>query len=103
MILGVAALLVAGYSWDWSRDILKQRDRQILDDFHVHGRKTPPRDDVVVLAVDDASLKCDDAWDDDLAQSEALRIMKNNRFPWPRKVWADVIDRIVDAGATAVF
>jgi len=115
LILGVAAIIgilhsgiFASARWvggplDWIRDHMVEVDRAILDRFHAQGRKTPPRDDIVVLAVDDASLTCSDAWDEDFAQSPTLKAMRDNRLPWPRKIWADTIDRILNAGAKAIF
>lgn len=108
--------LGASYNWmadhhlGWPEKILEawhdaqaDRDRSILDGFHAHGRRTSVANhEIDILAIDEASLKLTAAFKEDIAQSETLQAM-NHRFPWPRRVWAAVIDRLADAGAAAIF
>lgn len=102
-LIGAAlVLLVVLYQWSWSATLLQQRDRSVFDEFHRQGRKTPARDDIVVLGVDEKSLSLASAWPEDIEASPALQSMKS-RFPWPRRSWAHTIDRLMDAGARMVF
>ena len=57
--------------------------------------------DIFFLAMDPASYKLDQLWEDELAASPTLQLMKR-RPPWSRKVYADVLDRLADAGARVV-
>lgn len=54
------------------------------------------------IAIDEASLRPDDLWPEDLEASPALASMANG-FPWPRSVYAAAIDRILAAGARVVI
>ncbi len=106
-LIGAAfALLAVLYHWPWSAALLQQRDRAVFDEFHRQGRKTPARDDIVILGVDEKSLGIasglSSAWPEDIEASPALQSMKS-RFPWPRRAWALTIDRLMQAGARMVF
>lgn len=85
-----------------SREILERRERATLDRFHEQGRKTPARPDILVLGIDDASLTLESAWPEDIAASPALQAMQK-QWPWPRRVWAQVLDKLFEAGARQVF
>ncbi|MEI6534099.1 MAG: CHASE2 domain-containing protein, partial [Verrucomicrobiaceae bacterium] len=102
-LIGVAfALLAVLYHWPWSAALLQQRDRAVFDEFHRQGRKTPARDDIVILGVDEKSISLKSAWSEDIENSPALQAMKT-RFPWPRRVWGMTIERLMNAGARLVF
>ena len=85
-----------------SRSWLELRERLTLDELHREGRKTPVRDDLMVLGIDDASLKLDAAWPEDIEGSPALQAMQK-QWPWPRRAWAHILDRLIGAGAHQVF
>jgi adenylate cyclase len=58
----------------------------------------------VFVAVDDASMKLDQLWPEDIAASPTLQVMAHpDNWPWPRSVWADAIDKIISAGAKVVM
>jgi adenylate cyclase len=42
------------------------------------------------------------AWPEDIAASPALQAMQK-QWPWPRRVWAQVLDKLFEAGARQVF
>ena len=100
----LAALVVLGFLYHskWSRAAMIRRDRQVLDEFHIHGNKTPERDDIIVLGIDEASITGSSVWDEDRAASPALRAMQHP-FPWPRRVWAEAVNKLAGAGARMVF
>lgn len=111
LILGLAALLgIAnmrmeddkGVDHNLLREAFDSRSRRLLDQFHVASRRTPPRADIIVLGIDDASQTLDEAWPEDIEASPALQAMKQP-FPWPRRVWAYLLDRVFSAGAKMVF
>lgn len=60
--------------------------------------KKDPR--IVFLADDAPSHTLDGLWDDEIAGSPTLQLMKKR--VWSRKVWADVLDRLAGAGARVV-
>jgi adenylate cyclase len=102
LILGSFGVLALLYGWGETRHLMEKRDRVVLDEFHVSSRKTPTRDDIIILGVDDDSQKLDTLWPEEIAASPALPNMKK-AWPWPRRVWAQVLDRLFDAGASYVF
>lgn len=101
-MLGAAVLLTLAYSIRWTREALDSRERAVLDKYHAAGRKTPVRDDIVILGIDDISLKLDTLWPEDIEASQALQQMQQ-RYPYPRRVWALLADRLFQAGAKMVF
>ena len=109
-MLGVLLLLAAAYFWDLFHgdkigihgQLLRHYDRVLLDTYHKNGRKTPANPDVVVLGVDTASMRLDDLFPDEIEQIATLKAMKAS-WPWPRRVWAAVIDKLAAAGAKAIF
>jgi adenylate cyclase len=76
---------------------------KVYDFIHAFGKKTPEDPDVMVLGIDEASLSLEDssAFPEDIAASRPLQLM-NEVFPWSREVYAQVIERLVDAGAETV-
>lgn len=102
LILGVGLLLSLAKLTPGVREFLVHFDRQLLDSYHVHGAKTSQREDLVILGIDDASLTLASAWPEDIEASPALQAMQQP-FPWPRRVWAETIDRLCAAGARLIF
>jgi len=65
------------------------------------GRRAKVDPDLVFLAIDTASVRLDQFREEDLAASPALQMMKQE-WPWPRGVYAKILDRLMEAGAKAV-
>lgn len=76
-------------------------DRKLSDYLSAHGKKIPPREDIVFLGLDDPTLKADTFSDEEIAASPALKRIKAG-FPWSREVYAAAIERLVNAGAKVV-
>lgn len=75
------------------------------------GRAAPPNPQLVFLAIDSDSVGIEesadidtlyDLTDADSTESRALRLMSQH-WPWPREVYALVLDRLVQAGARVVL
>lgn len=67
-----------------------------------NGRKVAPDDEIVLLGVTRAAYADVPLENDpDAAASPTLLAMRDN-FPWPRFVWADLIDRLAGAGARVI-
>jgi adenylate cyclase len=82
--------------------------RDVLSDV---GRKTPPNPKLLFLAIDDASMTLDPEADlqglftmEQAASSDmrALQLMSAG-WPWPREIYALVLDRLIAAGARGVI
>lgn len=70
-----------------------------------HGRAAALRSDMVFLGVDDASLKLDGLWPDEIEASPALKLISEGQgaWNWSREVHALLLDRLVNAGARLVI
>ena len=66
------------------------------------GKKSPVREDLVFLAIDQATVSLPDAWPEEIEASPALKAMKNSGWPWSRDVYPMIIERLVDAGARLI-
>ena len=67
--------------------------------FRIRGvRAASP--DIVILAVDQRSMVADTFTPEDLAAQPQLALLKN--YPFPRRVYADAIEKLCNAGARVV-
>jgi len=66
------------------------------------ARQPVPDPRIVLLAIDEDTRTLGLLFADDLEKSTTLRLMKQG-FPWNRAVYADIIDRLADAGAQAII
>jgi adenylate cyclase len=96
-----------GRGGSWSAVLaqpLQRLEWWVYDFVHTYGRKTAADPEVVVLGIDEASLdvaNASSAFPEDIEASRPLQLM-NRLFPWSREVYAEVIDRLVGAGARTV-
>ena len=67
--------------------------------FEVRGPKAAP-DDVVILAIDNESLSQAEHYQSDPEKYEALAPIQ--QWPWEREAYAIIIERLMEAGATAI-
>ena len=60
---------------------------------------------MVFLGLDDATLKLDGLWPDEIAASPALKLISQGKgaWNWAREVFALLLERLVAAGARLVI
>ncbi len=75
---------------------------QTIDTRMYYGRKPKVDPRIVLLAIDDASIKIDSVDDVTLQASPALAEMQKSGYPYPRDVYAAICDRLFAAGAKVV-
>ncbi len=100
IVAAVGALITAILLTMFLRGWLDDSDVGIQDRLL---RMTPGaeiRDDLVFLGIDERSLQYD-VGEDLLAENPILAMMAN-RFPWDRRVYANAIDKLLNAGARLV-
>ena len=70
-----------------------------------HGRPAARRPDLVFLGIDDATLKLDGLWPEEIDASPALKLIAAGKgdWNWSREVHALVLHRLVSAGAKLVM
>ena len=66
------------------------------------ARPSPQNPRLVYLGIDESTMTLDTVFTDDLEKSHALQLMKQG-FPWDREVYALIIDRLMQAGASVVI
>ncbi len=67
-----------------------------------YGRRAPADPRLVFLAIDQPTVTLDALFESEIAESPALKLMKERGFPWPREVYPLIIERLVKAGARVV-
>ena len=86
----------------WNGNVLIERTDRSLGDWIVRNSGGPAeKEELVLLGIDDASLSMDALDPAEIAASPALSLM-GQRFPWDRRVWAQAINRLADAGAKLI-
>ena len=88
------ALRVPGY-------VLQTLEWKLQNFIHAISNPAPTNPTIVVLGIDEASLEAKSAFDEDIAASPTLRLIKEG-WPWSRAVYADVVDKLMKADARAV-
>ena len=105
VLLAIGALeLLAPFSYVRTGNLLR-------DAISRAGRKTPPNPDLVFLAIDSDSVSLEEGTDieemyelheGDSLEARGLRAM-SKLWPWPREVYALVLERLIEAGAKVVL
>ncbi len=85
--------------------LLRQGESKAGNIVRKHGRSAPLRSDLVFLGIDDATLKLDSVWPEEIDASLALKLMSESRgdLNWSRQVYALLLDRVLNAGARLVI
>ena len=81
--------------------LIERIDREFGDWIIRNSGGPPEKKELVLLGIDDASMALDGLDPSEIAASPVLSLM-NQRFPWDRRVWAGVIDRLAGAGAKLI-
>ena len=79
---------------------LKDADIYLQDFFARTGRLTPANTNLVLIGIDRPSYD-DVIFPDDAKNNPVLGELRG-RFPWSRRVWAALIERLANAGAKAI-
>ena len=88
-LIGTVRLLTLKTSW-W-----------VQDQIQLHGTRAPVDPDIVVIGVDEASLDLSSAFPEDIEESRPLQLIQKG-WPWPRQVWADLLEKLFASGARVV-
>jgi len=89
-------LLVANWKWEELKDL----ERYTHDQFVRRGRKTAPDPRLVLIAIDQPSYE--GAILESEGKTNSTLAALRGSYPWPRKVWADAVERLANAGAKAI-
>ncbi len=92
-------ILVEAEPRQWNAP-LKDSETYLQDYFARTGRLTPANTNLVLIGIDRPSY--DDVIFPDDAKNDPVLAALRERFPWSRKVWAALIQRLGDAGAKTI-
>lgn len=84
----------------WNGTSVRWLDRQIRTQFFVFRGSIPAPDDIIIIAIDDDSLKAAETFAGSEDAEKITRFLSN--FPWPRETYAVAIDRLMNAGANTI-
>ena len=88
-------------SWFMNQRVVQEIEQALIDwRFQLRGN-LPAQPDVVIVGINDSSLE-QEALAGLAAESEGVALMAAQRFPWNRKVWALLIERLMQSGAKVV-
>lgn len=99
--LSVLILLSASQFSTTFHLLTRKAEWSIQDQIHFHGTRAPEDPDIMVIGVDEASLDLSSAFPEDIAESPSLQLMQKG-WPWPRQVWADLLEKLFASGARAI-
>lgn len=98
----LCGLLAASLWWIPGVQDFLQGGMRAFQDHQAGGDvRLKPREDFVFLGIDAASLKVDGVEPGVVEANSALKMMKS-RWPWDRRVHAEVIERLASAGARLI-
>ncbi len=83
-------------------EFLEKREYNLHDMRFLWRGPTPPNPQIAIVGINQTSQERSSFKESDLASSEALRLMTEHRYPWNRKVWALLIEKLSAAGARAI-
>ena len=79
---------------------LKDSENYLQDYFAVHGRLTPVNTNIVLVGIDQPSYD-GVIFPEDVVNDPVLAALRE-RYPWSRRVWAALINRLAGAGAKTI-
>jgi adenylate cyclase len=87
----------------FDRPAAKEGSERSIDDHlqRYFGRAAVVDPDLVYLAIDQASIRLDQFGEEDFAASPELQMMRQE-WPWPRAIYARILDRLMESGVKAV-
>lgn len=100
-LVGVAVVML-GFGWfSYGRAFIGRTDRALGDWIIRYSGGPAEKKELVLLGIDEPSLSPGQLDPDEIAGNPTLSMMAE-RFPWDRRVWAAVIDRLAGAGAKLI-
>ena len=83
-------------------DSLSKTESSFLDFNFLWRGPIPANPEIVIIGINTTSQQRSNFKEEDLNKSEALRLMTDHDFPWNRKVYALLIEKLANAGVKAI-
>ena len=100
-LVGISIAILAVKGNRYGEALVNRADRAFGDWIIFNSGGAPVRKDLVLLGIDESSMSLEGLEPEEIKASPTLELM-GTRFPWDRRVWADVIDRLAGAGARLI-
>lgn len=103
VVLAICAVCTTVLTVLWARNFVPLQEMEFFArDWQTRlGRKTLRDDRLVLIGIDKPAYPPSDFSADEYQREPVLRDLQNN-FPWSRKVWARLIEKLGDAGAKVI-
>jgi len=108
-LLALPALIVTVSGWEtqssalfWLKLKFNSLENETIDHRIIYYRRAEVNPEIVFLTIDIASVSVDASNAETIAASRSLSLMFANGFPYPREVYADICERLIQAGAKVV-
>lgn len=99
--VGVAVVMLGFGVFPYGRAFIEKSDLLFGDWILRNGGGPGENPELILLGIDEESLALDSLAPEEIAANSTLTMMQT-RFPWDRRVWAETIDRLADAGARLI-
>ena len=105
LLVALVAALLAGLLWGgWGlflSSVTQDFEKSWQDQLRSRLSPTKERADLIFLGIDEESQSLSAVLDQEIEDSEALQAMLDP-MPWSRRVWAEAVNRLGDAGARLI-
>lgn len=98
---GIIVFWLTQTEWLNSVQLWQQAEGQLINNRYLLRGNRPPDTNIVLLGLDTSSFKLDTLAPEEIAASPALQLMQQP-WPWDRRVYAAVLDKLMGAGAKVV-
>jgi adenylate cyclase len=103
-IIAILGFLVFGLTQtDWLRnsEIWQKTTGELIDRRYSNRPGKPPDPNIELIGLESSSLSLSELAPEEIAASETLQLMQQP-FPWDRRVYAAVLEKLINAGAKVV-
>ena len=99
---GIQGMQSVAQSWNLIAQVLTDLEQRCIDYHFLLRGPVPQNPGVVLLGVERTDFQASDFREEDVAASEGLRLLLEKPYPWNRKLWALLVDKLAAAGVKAV-
>src|SRR5689334_17772012 len=99
--IGLAAFALSRQGWLKETDVWRKVEGELVDRRYWWRGERPADTNIVIVGVKASSFMLDTMSPEEIQASPALQLMQQP-FPWDRRVFAAVLDKLIGAGAKVV-
>lgn len=99
--VGILIFWLTQTDWMESGQLWQRADGQLINQRYIARGNRPPDPNIILIGLTTSSFKLDALAPEEIAASPTLQLMQQP-WPWDRKVYADVLEKLMSAGAKVV-